>query len=151
MLPLTANKIRLLARGSAAAASIAIPRRMVPDQQDARKGEPNLGDVSPEPASDANRPGYRRDWGSRLRLIVELMPPLNLQCGQPTYFQKLRRVQTWVVISNQSLGELAQLVERCDRTAEVRGSNPLFSTFYSINSTANGIEVSFGLSANLNN
>ena len=24
-------------------------------------------------------------------------------------------------------GELAQLVERCDRTAEVRGSNPLFS------------------------
>ena len=25
-------------------------------------------------------------------------------------------------------GELAQLVERCDRTAEVRGSNPLFST-----------------------
>ena len=26
-------------------------------------------------------------------------------------------------------GELAQLVERCDRTAEVRGSSPLFSTF----------------------
>ena len=25
-------------------------------------------------------------------------------------------------------GELAQLVERCDRTAEVRGSSPLFST-----------------------
>jgi hypothetical protein len=24
-------------------------------------------------------------------------------------------------------GELAQLVERCDRTAEVRGSSPLFS------------------------
>ena len=24
-------------------------------------------------------------------------------------------------------GELAQLVERCDRTAEVRGSTPLFS------------------------
>lgn len=24
-------------------------------------------------------------------------------------------------------GELAQLVERCDRTAEVRGSNPLLS------------------------
>ena len=27
-------------------------------------------------------------------------------------------------------GELAQLVERCDRTAEVRGSNPLFSMFF---------------------
>ena len=27
-------------------------------------------------------------------------------------------------------GELAQLVERCDRTAEVRGSNPLFSTAF---------------------
>jgi hypothetical protein len=26
-------------------------------------------------------------------------------------------------------GELAQLVERCDRTAEARGSNPLFSIF----------------------
>ena len=26
-----------------------------------------------------------------------------------------------------SSGELAQLVERCDRTAEVRGSSPLFS------------------------
>ncbi len=26
-----------------------------------------------------------------------------------------------------SKGELAQLVECCDRTAEVRGSNPLFS------------------------
>jgi hypothetical protein len=26
-------------------------------------------------------------------------------------------------------GELAQLVERCDRTAEVRGSSPLFSIF----------------------
>ncbi len=26
-------------------------------------------------------------------------------------------------------GELAQLVERCDRTAEVSGSNPLFSIF----------------------
>ncbi len=25
------------------------------------------------------------------------------------------------------IGELAQLVERCDRTAEARGSNPLFS------------------------
>ena len=29
------------------------------------------------------------------------------------------------------IGELAQLVERCDRTAEARGSNPLFSiSFY---------------------
>jgi len=26
-------------------------------------------------------------------------------------------------------GELAQLVERCDRTAEVRGSSPLFSIY----------------------
>ena len=30
---------------------------------------------------------------------------------------------------NGAVGELAQLVERCNRTAEVRGSNPLFSTF----------------------
>ena len=29
---------------------------------------------------------------------------------------------------NWAKGELAQLVERCDRTAEVRGSSPLFST-----------------------
>ena len=28
------------------------------------------------------------------------------------------------------VGELAQLVERCDRTAEVRGSSPLFSTLF---------------------
>jgi hypothetical protein len=28
-------------------------------------------------------------------------------------------------------GELAQLVERCDRTAEVRGSSPLFSIHHS--------------------
>ena len=27
-------------------------------------------------------------------------------------------------------GELAQLVERCDRTAEVRGSSPLFSILF---------------------
>ena len=30
--------------------------------------------------------------------------------------------------NNGPVGELAQLVERCDRTAEVRGSSPLFST-----------------------
>jgi hypothetical protein len=29
--------------------------------------------------------------------------------------------------NNEPVGELAQLVERCDRTAEVRGSSPLFS------------------------
>ena len=32
-----------------------------------------------------------------------------------------------------ALGELAQLVERCDRTAEVRGSSPLFSTLDRLN------------------
>ncbi len=31
----------------------------------------------------------------------------------------------------QDFGELAQLVECCDRTAEVRGSNPLFSILVS--------------------
>lgn len=29
-------------------------------------------------------------------------------------------------------GELAQLVERCDRTAEVRGSSPLFSIIFNL-------------------
>ncbi len=30
------------------------------------------------------------------------------------------------------LGELAQLVERCDRTAEVIGSTPLLSTYTNV-------------------
>ena len=46
---------------------------------------------------------------------------------------RLLEIRVLHIWSNQTsvvefgYGELAQLVERCDRTAEVRGSNPLFS------------------------
>ena len=48
----------------------------------------------------------------------------NHQFRQSSWLQFDAIPDSWLLLR----GELAQLVERCDRTAEVRGSNPLFST-----------------------
>ena len=46
-------------------------------------------------------------------------------------------------------GELAQLVERCDRTAEVRGSSPLFSIHFSEPQGGSGMNWSADAEAKL--
>ena len=62
-------------------------------------------------------------------LIASVCPAVTIQVQRLRIlhyrlFLILRVLKYW---SETDSGELAQLVERCDRTAEARGSNPLFS------------------------